>query len=128
MVWLMVGIGGALGAPMRFLTDRWMQWWAFGDHESHAWPLGTLVVNLSGGFILGLIVGATRDGSLGPLPAAALGTGLCGALTTFSTVSVEVVRLVEDDRWAGATTVALTNLILSVALGAVGLRLATVLF
>ncbi len=79
MVWLMVGIGGALGAPMRFLTDRWMQWWAFGDHESHAWPLGTLVVNLAGGFILGLIVGATRDGSLGPLPAAALGTRLCGA-------------------------------------------------
>ncbi len=124
MVWLAVAIGGALGAPLRFVTDRWVQWRAFGDHESRAWPLGTLVVNVAGGLALGLIVGATRYGSLGPLPAAALGTGLCGALTTFSTVSVEVVRLAENERWAGAAAAAAANLVLTTLAGAAGLGLA----
>ena len=128
MVWLAVAIGGALGAPLRFVTDRRVQWRAFGDHESSAWPLGTLVVNLAGALALGLIVGAGRYGPLGPLPSAALGTGVCGALTTFSTVSVETVRLVERERWLAAATVAATNLILTVAVAAVGLWVAAALW
>ncbi|NLH64965.1 MAG: hypothetical protein GX471_02075, partial [Candidatus Microthrix parvicella] len=65
MVWLAVGIGGALGAPLRFVTDRWVQERRFGDDERTAWPLGTLTVNVIGGLMLGVIVGASRYGTLG---------------------------------------------------------------
>lgn len=123
MVWLAVGIGGALGAPLRFVTDRWVQERRFGADELSAWPLGTLVVNVIGGLMLGVIVGASRYGTLGAVPVAVMGTGFCGALTTFSTASVETIRLAEADRWPAALAVAASNLLLSMTAAALGLGL-----
>lgn len=128
MVWLAVALGGALGAPLRFVTDRRVQGRTFGAAEQTAWPLGTLAVNVLGGLLLGLVAGASRYGTLGDVPAAALGTGFCGALTTFSTVSVEVVRLAEADRWAGAATAAAANLAFTMAAAAAGLSIASALW
>jgi CrcB protein len=85
---LLVIVGAAVGAPLRYLTDRAVQ----SRHDS-VFPWGTLAVNLAGSFLLGLLAtGATVHAVPGSVTAL-LGTGLCGALTTYSTFAYETVRL-----------------------------------
>lgn len=104
MTLLFVVLGAAVGAPLRYLTDRLVQ----SRHDS-AFPWGTFVVNVAGSFVLGALV-ASRAG--GPW-AALLGVGFCGALTTYSTFGYETVRLVED----GAYGPAAANVFASIAAG-----------
>jgi CrcB protein len=91
VTWLLVVLGAAVGAPLRYLTDRVVQ----ARHDS-VFPWGTLCVNVSGSFLLGLLAaGVTAHGvSAGVMTLA--GTGFCGALTTYSTFGYETVRLAED--------------------------------
>jgi fluoride exporter len=99
-VLLAVGLLGGVGAIARFLIDG-----AVADRVGSAFPWGTLVVNLSGSFVLGLIVGAAFQGDDYRLA----GTGLLGAFTTFSTWMFESHRLGEDGRLRlGALNVALS--------------------
>lgn len=81
---LLVALGAAVGAPLRLLATH--RWDGPGDHR---WPHGTLAVNLVGSLVLGALVGAAVDGRL----LALLGTGFCGALTTYSSFAVQSVRL-----------------------------------
>ncbi|MFE1439038.1 fluoride efflux transporter CrcB [Streptomyces sp. NPDC058739] len=108
MNWLLVVAGGMIGAPLRYLTDRAVQ----SRHDS-VLPWGTFVVNVSGSLILGLLTGAAAAGAAGSHLQLLLGTGLCGALTTYSTFSYETLRLAED----GARGYALANAAVSVAVG-----------
>ena len=85
---VLVFLGGAIGAPVRYLVDRAVQL----RHDT-PFPWGTLVVNVLGCFVLGALAGAGTAES-GPV-FAVLGTGFCGALTTYSTFSYETLRLVE---------------------------------
>jgi len=85
----LVFLGGMLGAPLRYLTDRAMQ----SRHDS-LFPWGTFTVNLAGCLVLGVISGAGIALS-GPVYAL-VGTGFCGALTTYSAFSYENLRLVEQ--------------------------------
>ncbi|MGA5362463.1 fluoride efflux transporter CrcB [Streptomyces purpurascens] len=102
MNWLLV-IGGAIvGAPLRYLTDRAVQ----SRHDS-VFPWGTFTVNVTGCLVLGLLTGAASHLQL------LLGTGLCGALTTYSTFSYETLRLAET----GARLQAAVNVAASVAAG-----------
>lgn len=87
MTALLVAIGAAVGAPLRYLTDRAIQ-----ARVGNGFPMGTLTVNISGSLLLGLIVGLPA----GPGWTALLGTGFCGGLTTYSTFSYEVLCLVQD--------------------------------
>lgn len=80
--------------------------------ERH-FPVGTLFVNVTGSFLLGLVTGLGMAGSLSPLWVAAIGTGFCGALTTFSTWAVDLQRALR----AGKTGAFLVNLLLPVLLG-----------
>ncbi|MGH9242894.1 MAG: fluoride efflux transporter FluC [Acidimicrobiales bacterium] len=91
---LAVAAAGAVGAPIRFLVDRYVQ-----RRVATVFPWGTFVINASGVFALGLITGLAVHHGLGPLGRATLGTGLCGAYTTFSTFTYGTVRLIQDGAW-----------------------------
>ncbi|MBB5925720.1 fluoride efflux transporter CrcB [Streptomyces echinatus] len=108
MNWLLVVAGAVIGAPLRYLTDRAVQ----ARHDS-VFPWGTYVVNVSGCLVLGLLTGAVSAGAAGPQLRLLLGTGLCGALTTYSTFSYETLRLSE----AGSGIYAAVNVVASVAAG-----------
>ncbi|NUO41712.1 MAG: fluoride efflux transporter CrcB [Streptomyces sp.] len=103
MNWLLVVAGAMVGAPLRYLTDRAVQ----SRHDS-VFPWGTFAVNVTGCLVLGLVTGAA-----GPDLRLLLGTGLCGALTTYSTFSYETLRLAET----GAGLYALVNVGASLAAG-----------
>ncbi|HEV7707012.1 MAG TPA: fluoride efflux transporter CrcB [Asanoa sp.] len=105
MTLLFVAIGAAAGAPARYLTDRTIQ----RLHSGH-FPFGTLTVNIVGSFILGLATGGTST-TTGVY--ALVGTGFCGALTTYSTFGYETVRLLEQ----GAPRRAVGYAALSIAAG-----------
>ncbi|GAA2768229.1 fluoride efflux transporter CrcB [Streptomyces paradoxus] len=102
MNWLLVVCGAMVGAPLRYLTDRAVQ----ARHDS-VFPWGTFTVNVTGCLVLGLLTGAATHLQL------LLGTGLCGALTTYSTFSYETLRLAET----GARLQAALNVAASVAAG-----------
>jgi fluoride exporter len=104
LVWLGVGGLGAVGALARFLLDG-----AIGRRVGSAFPFGTLIVNATGAFALGVLVGAALGGDAYRLA----GTALLGAYTTFSTWMLESHRLVEDGDLAGA----LANVVASLAVG-----------
>lgn len=88
MTALLVVLGAFAGAPLRLLAERV----AVGRRGPGS-VLGTLTVNVAGSLLLGLLLGAEDA----PAWLVALaGTGFCGALTTFSTLGADVVRLVED--------------------------------
>jgi CrcB protein len=109
-----VCLGAAIGAPGRYLTDRLIQT----RHDS-VMPWGTLTVNIVGSFVLGVVTGLTATHDIPAQVTLAVGTGLCGALTTYSTFSYETLRLFED----GARMFAVSNVLVSVAAG-VGAALA----
>ncbi|MET7518530.1 fluoride efflux transporter CrcB [Streptomyces sp. NPDC005480] len=108
MNWLLVIAGAMVGAPLRYLTDRAVQT----RHDS-VFPWGTFTVNVCGSLVLGLLTGAVAAGAASSQVQLLIGTGLCGALTTYSTFSYETLRLGED----GARLFAVTNVAASVAAG-----------
>ena len=108
MNWLLVIAGGMVGAPLRYLTDRAVQ----SRHDS-VFPWGTFAVNVTGCLILGLLTGAVAAGAASSHLQLLLGTGLCGALTTYSTFSYETLRLTGT----GAGLYAVANIVGSVTAG-----------
>ncbi|MEU0654540.1 fluoride efflux transporter CrcB [Streptomyces albogriseolus] len=108
MTWLYVVVGAMAGAPLRYLTDRAVQ-----SRTRSDLPWGTFTVNVAGSLVLGLLAGAAAAGVAGPGPQALLGTGLCGALTTYSTFSYETLRLAGS----GALGYAAANVLVSTAAG-----------
>jgi CrcB protein len=103
---LFVALGAAVGAPLRYLVDRAVQ----GRHDS-LFPWGTFTVNVTGSLILGVLTGAAAA-IPGPVTQL-LGTGLCGALTTYSTFSFETIRLIEER----ARFYAVVNVVASIVAG-----------
>ncbi|MFJ9176419.1 fluoride efflux transporter CrcB [Streptomyces sp. NPDC102360] len=108
MNWLLVIVGAMVGAPLRYLTDRAVQ-----SRHDTLFPWGTFAVNVTGSLILGLVTGAVAAGGASSQVQLLLGTGLCGALTTYSTFSYETLRLAEG----GARFYAAVNVIGTVVAG-----------
>lgn len=115
---LLVFLGGLVGAPARYLTDRLVQ----ARHDS-VFPLGTFLVNIGGAFILGSLAGAVSATHLSGDLMLLLGTGVCGALTTFSTFSFETMRLLEEGSLAEAGLNALGSVVFGLAAAAGGYAL-----
>lgn len=112
-----IALGGALGALGRYWTGL-----LFSAFYCGRFPLGTLSVNIAGSFIIGLTASAIAAGRLGASPWNDLiMLGFCGALTTFSTFSMDSFKLLKDGRYWNAGL----NLVLSVmlCLGAAALGL-----
>ncbi|HEY7344656.1 MAG TPA: fluoride efflux transporter CrcB [Gaiella sp.] len=113
-----IAVAGAFGALARYGIDGVVsrQW-------PGAFPVGTFVVNISGAFALGLVfVLLTERFTVDPWLRSALTIGFLGAYTTFSTLSLESYRLLED----GAVALALANTLGSVAAGLVAVYLGIV--
>lgn len=92
--WLVVGLGASIGAVVRYrLTDLYKK---FRPHFGHR---GTILINLSGALILGWLFAMTASTDLSARGYAFLGTGICGGLTTFSTLNSEAIG-----QWAGKNT------------------------
>jgi CrcB protein len=112
---LLIAIGAAVGAPVRYLTDRWTR-----ARFGAVFPFGTLAVNIIGSLALGLLTGLT----VGQPLMALLGTGLCGAVTTYSTFGYETVRLLADRATGLAVLNAAANVLAGLAAAAVGITIA----
>lgn len=105
----MVGIGGFIGAVLRYLTSEAVKRWFMSG-----FPLATLAVNILGSFILGYLVGlADRREVFSAEASTFLLVGMLGAFTTFSTFSLETTTLLRD----GSTAAALLNVGAQVLLG-----------
>lgn len=115
-------IAGAIGASARHLLDGFVQ-----DHTDGAFPWGTFVVNISGSLLFGLVAGAALYHSFPATPQIWLGTGFCGAYTTFSTFTFETFRLLEEGAVAVACRNAGASLLVGTAAAAAGLALAAAL-
>ncbi|WP_250029016.1 fluoride efflux transporter CrcB [Paractinoplanes maris] len=110
MTVLLIALGAAVGAPLRYLTDQALK------KRAGTFPLGTFVANVLGSLLLGFVIGL-------PAPAgvmALVGTGFCGALTTYSTFSLEALTLYESGERSRATTYVLASLIIGLSAAALG--------
>jgi CrcB protein len=105
----LVAAGGALGASARWVIGGWLS-----DRFGASFPWHTLVINITGAFLLGVLMGATLDRALvSPAWRVFIGTGILGGYTTFSTLAYESVALLE----LGAYVPAALNMFGSGALG-----------
>lgn len=119
MIWLLVAVGAAVGAPTRYLLDRAIRSWHGG-----AFPWGTWAVNVLGSLVLGLAIGASDVGAGSPELAALLGTGFCGALTTYSTFSFQTFRLAEDRALLAAGANVAISVVAGIGAAALGVSVA----
>lgn len=111
MIWF-VALGSALGGVARFLLGTFLQ-----QKAGTTFPIGTLVINITGSFLLGFLLHyALATSAISPEVRALLTTGFCGGYTTFSTFTYETLALVEE----GALTRAAVYVVLSVIVALVG--------
>ena len=115
VVLLLIAAGG-LGAVCRFVVDG-----AVRSRAGSGFPFGTLVINISGSLILGLLTGLTLAHLLPDTVRLVVGTGFLGGYTTFSTASFETVRLVQERRAPAALLYGLGTMLAATAVAGLGL-------
>lgn len=113
---LTVAVAGGIGAGFRLVLDGLIN-----RGRQFRLPVGTIIINVSGSLVLGVVVGAASQPESWLV--AVLGTGLMGGYTTFSTASVETVRLARAGRIVAATINGLGMLVISVAAAVGGMLL-----
>lgn len=125
---LVVAVGGGVGAAARFMVDGEIR-----ARHNGGFPWGTFVVNVTGSFLIGLfstlfftLLRLGVPGDTAQLLQLALVVGLCGGYTTFSTSTVESVRLAQSGRMRLALANSLGTLMVTVAAAGLGMWLGTV--
>ncbi|MDD8058217.1 MULTISPECIES: fluoride efflux transporter CrcB [Shewanella] len=115
---LLVAIGGSIGAVLRYLLSIFMIQ-LFGS----SFPFGTLMVNILGSFLMGVVYALGQLSHVSPEIKALVGVGLLGALTTFSTFSNETLLLMQDGLWHKAILNVLLNVTLCLLMVYIGQQL-----
>lgn len=119
MLWY-IAAGSAIGGVSRYLLGGFLQ-----RQTDGTFPIGTLVINISGSFLLGMILWyAVETRTLSPEARAFLTVGFCGGYTTFSTFSYETVALMEDGQWPRAALYVLLSVGLSLLAAFLGIAAA----
>lgn len=117
----LVALAGGFGAVARFVLDGLIR-----RRTTGAFPAGTMIINLTGSLLLGLLAGLVVDGLPGHLQTV-LGTGFLGGYTTFSSASVETVRLLQEHRFRSAVGYGIGTVLLATVLAVVGYLLGAAL-
>ncbi|MGI2169248.1 fluoride efflux transporter CrcB [Shewanella sp. MF05960] len=115
---LLVALGGSIGAVLRYLLSIFMIQ-LFGS----SFPFGTLMVNILGSFLMGVVYALGQLSHVSPELKALVGVGLLGALTTFSTFSNETLLLIQDGLWHKAVLNVLLNVTLCLFMVYIGQQL-----
>ena len=119
---LLVSLGGGVGAALRFWLDGVVKA-SVSATALGRFPLGTLLINVTGSLVLGFVTGLGEAGALASPVVAVLGTGMMGGYTTFSTASVETAQLFRSGKPGPAVRNGLGMLVVSVGAAALGLYL-----
>jgi fluoride exporter len=119
LAWGAFVLAAAVGAPLRYAVDTYV-----GTRAQGAFPWGTFVINVSGSFTLGVLTGLALYHAFPKTPKVVLGTGFCGAYTTFSTFTFETVRLVEEGEAGEALRNVMGTLVTCAGAAALGIALA----
>lgn len=118
LAWVGFLLAGAVGAPVRYLVDI-----AIASRTRGVFPWGTFFINVTGSFGLGVLTGLALYHAFPRTPKVILGTGFCGAYTTFSTFTFETVSLAEEGAMAEAVRNALGTLVAGAAAATLGMFL-----
>ncbi len=119
MEYLVIGLGGFLGANVRYFVAGWAA-----QRFGTIFPYGTFIINLSGSFLLGLFMAFLQEQTfIHPNYRLFFSIGFLGAYTTFSTFTYESLRLLQD----GSIFLGLVNLLGSVAIGLLGVFIGFIL-
>lgn len=105
-----VGIGGFFGSIFRYLISYYVN-----ASAQSAFPFGTLIVNIVGSFLIGIIIAAALDGDLNKSMRLFLATGFCGGFTTFSSFSYEFFSLLQHEEIGLAFLYAAASFVLGLA-------------
>jgi CrcB protein len=118
MIVLGVACAGAIGAVSRYVVDVLVS-----ERSRTNLPVGTLVINVGGSFVLGVLTGLALYHGLRSTPKIVLGTGFCGGFTTFSTFAWESIALIEARHYRVAFTNVAASLVLPAGAAAIGLAI-----
>jgi len=119
MLTLVVALAAGLGAVARYAVDVVVQ-----QRTGREFPLGTLTVNVTGSFLLGLVTGLAAHHGLPGTPTTVLGIGFAGGYTTLSTWAFESLALAEDGDFVRVATNVVGSMLAGLAAAAAGLALA----
>src|SRR3954468_2997245 len=114
-----VAVAGAIGAPARYVLDGLVE-----NRIRGTFPWGTFVINVTGSLLLGIITGAALYHGFSSTPRVWLGTGFCGAYTTFSTFTFQSVGLLEGGETGKGLGYMAASVVTATAAAAAGLGLA----
>jgi len=109
--YLLVMLGGAIGAALRYGLGAWVQGLAGPE-----FPWGTFLINLTGSFLIGLVLRFSLEGALSPEWRLFLAVGVLGGYTTFSTFSWETLTLVQQEEWLKAFSYVVGSVVLGFVL------------
>ena len=97
MTYLLISIGAVLGANLRYLVGGWVV-----DQMGSAFPFGTLVLNVTGSLVIGVVLTLASERLVAPWVRTTVAIGFLGSYTTFSTFSYETMSLIENGAWPRA--------------------------
>lgn len=119
LIFIALALAGGIGASARMLLDGIIK-----SRVSSGVPWGTIVINVSGSLVLGLLTGLAGSAVLPEAWHLVIGTGFLGGYTTFSTASFETIRLIQERRWALSLFNGLGTLVMATAAAGLGLWIA----